>query len=557
MRTLKVLCKNNGQELLLPLGVSLSEIARLLADQLGFQPVAAKVNNKIESLHMELYHPKQVEFLDYTSAEGLRVYTSSLVFLISAAVEELYPKGSFSVAFTVDSGYFCRLDTGNGPGEDMQAVIDAVTERINRIVEADMVIEPVEEETPAVIEKFRQAGRDDVALLLQSYHKLYATYYKLGQHIEYQYGPLAWSTGCLRHFKLMPFEDGVLLDIPVPGQTLDLKKVMAQKVKRNTLYREALEWNKLMHASTVGEMNEFCLKGNNSGWLIKVAEALQEKKIAQLADTIAATGRRIVLIAGPSSSGKTTFSKRLGIQLDAIGKQPQTISLDDFFREREDTPLDENGEYDFEHFDTLDVPLFNQTLQRLLAGETVVMPRFNFAQGGKEFDPANTLSCSPDTILIIEGIHGLNPRLMPDIPADIQFKIFISPMTALSLDAHNRIASADNRLIRRIVRDAQYRGSQARSTIARWPSVRAGEGRWIFPFQENADVFFNSALIYELPVIKPYAEQMLMDVPQNCPEYAEAQRLRKILSYLLPLSDKEIPPTSLVREFVGGSSFRY
>lgn len=556
VRTVKVNCVNTGKELFLPIGISLKEIADQIAGELDFKPLAARVNNRLEDLNMELYHPKMVEFVGISSSQGMYAYLSTLIFLLSAAVNELYPKGHFQLAHKVIDSFFCTIDTG-GVTNDMEEVAAAVTERVKKYVDADIHIEPVEEETSVVIEKFRNAGRADIALLLENYHDLYATYYKMGTHIEYQYGPQVYSTGDITDFELIPCPEGFLLSVKAYAQR-GITRTDVLQTKEFGVYHEATEWNKRMHAGCVGEINASILERHGSGWLIKVAEALQEKKISQLADQIAESGKRIVLIAGPSSSGKTTFSKRLEVALGAIGKESYPISLDDFFVEREQTPPDEDGKPDFESLYAIDIPLLNKTLKSLLAGKKTNLPAFDFLTGHKIYRDENRNIClKKDAVLVIEGLHGLNPGLMTEISYDDCFRIFVSPLTSLSLDDHTRFSANDNRLLRRISRDAAHRGRSAQATLASWASVRKGELKWILPYQENADVFFNTALIYELAVIKPYAEDLLREVPQNCEEYAEARRLLARLAYLLPLSDKEIPPTSIIREFVGGSSFRY
>lgn len=556
-RTIKVNCTNIGKELFLPNGISLKEISEQLQGELGFTPIAAKVNNRMESLTLELYHPKQVEFVNIASTAGRSVYIPTLVFLVASAFEELYPESTFNVAHISGGILLCayELKGADDRGLPSEQVVETISQRVRKLCEADIPIEVVEDETKDVIEKFRKADREDIVMLLDNYHDLYATYYKMGQHIEYSYVPLAYSTGCITEFAMTAGEGGFMLSVPMyeyvaTGQ----KKISTQELE---VCRENEGWNRRMHASCVGEINANCMERRGSGWLIKVAESLQERKIWQIAEAIVSSGKRIVLIAGPSSSGKTTFSKRLEVALETIGREAYPISLDDFFVDRVDTPRDENGEYDYECLEAIDVRLFNSCLSKLLAGIPVDMPTYNFISGRKEYRPQNCNVTSPGSTFIVEGLHGLNPNLLTDITADQVFRIFVSPMTSLPLDNHVRISATDNRLMRRITRDAVQRNRTARDTLATWHKVREGEVKWIYPFRHNADVFFNTALVYEIAVIKPFAEDLLREVPQNCAEYAEAKRLQNLLSYLVPLSDREIPPTSIIREFVGGSSFRY
>lgn len=556
-RTIKIQCINTGKELFLPNGISLKEIAEQLEDELGFVPIAANVNNRMECLSMELYHPKQVEFVDVRSYQGLHVYIPTLVFVVASAFEELFPSGAFRLAHLSAGEMFCTFNTGTDNEDEPEKVVSAIVNRVTKICDADIPIEPIEEETAIVIEKFRKAGRKDIVQLLSNYHDLYATYYKMGQHIEYSYGPLAFSTRYVSQFKLEACEGGMMLSAPLTLSSI--YKEGENKISQQELdvCCEVAEWNRRMHASSVGEINANCMERKGSGWLIKVAESLQERKIWQIAESIVSSGKRIVLIAGPSSSGKTTFSKRLEVALEAIGHMSFPISLDDFFVNRTETPRDENGEYDYECIEALDVKLFNECLSSLLSGKPVDLPTYNFVTGIKEYRKHNRKVVAPGYTFIVEGLHGLNPDLLTEIGPDQVFRIYVSPMTSLALDDHMRVSATDNRLLRRITRDAVQRNRTARVTLSSWRKVREGEVKWIYPYRSNANVFFNTSLVYEIAVIKPFAEDLLREVPQNCPEYAEAKRLLIILSYLVPLSDREVPPTSIIREFVGGSSFRY
>ncbi|MFA7358040.1 MAG: nucleoside kinase [Bacteroidales bacterium] len=552
-KTARLFCVNNNKSMLMPMGVTLLEVYQQLSQELKIEPIAARVNNKTESLNYELYNPKRVEFISINSASGMRVYVRTLTFLISSAVYELFPESSFRIEHSVSNGYYCELDLNRAC---TQQDLDAIKKRVYEFIDANNPIDSVEEETTVVIELFRKRGRKDIVDLLSTFGSLYTTYCKMGEHIDYYYGALAYSSGINKNFDLIPYLDDYLLRIPSRNKPSEPAPLVPQP-KMQDVFREYVRWNKIMDLRYVGDLNIMCRQGKATE-LIKVAEALQEKKIALLADTIAkALAKiRIVLISGPSSSGKTTFSKRLSIQLLAMGMRPIALSMDDYFLERGQTPKDEKGEYDYESLYALDLDLFNRDLHNILEGREVEIPSFNFALGTKEYK-GNKIKLTPQNILILEGIHALNPELLKNVPDESQFKVYISALTSISLDKHNRIPTTDNRLIRRIIRDSRYRGTSAKDTIARWDSVRAGEEKWIFPFQENADAMFNSALIFEFSVLKNYIEPILREVPQNCVEYSEARRLLRFLNYFIPITDWEIPPTSVLREFVGGSSFHY
>ncbi|MCQ2074393.1 MAG: nucleoside kinase [Bacteroidaceae bacterium] len=557
-RTLRIQIVNIGKELFLPNGVTLQEVSEQIEGELGFIPIAAKVNNRMEPLSMELYHPKRVEFVRSDSYDGRQVFIPTLVFVISAAFEELFPNGTFKVEHIASGRVFCSCMTGLGVEDSQYAdkILYSIIERIDKLREADIPIELVEDETSAVIERFRRNRREDIVLLLQNYHNLYASYYKMGQHIEYAYVPLASSTSCISDYRIEVCDGGFIVSVPMysyPG--LDVSSDIPQK--ELAVCSESAEWNTRMHAVSVGEINANCQERRGSGWLIKVAESLQERKIAQVAEEIVKSGKRIVLVAGPSSSGKTTFSKRLEVALETIGCEAFPISLDDFFVNREETPLDENGQRDYECLNAIDVELFNRCLSSLLSGEPVDLPTYNFVTGVKEYREQNRGITVPGRTFIIEGLHGLNPGLINGVDSGQVFRIYVSPMTSLALDNHVRITATDGRLMRRITRDSVQRNRTAKDTLESWYKVREGEVKWIYPYRGNADVFFNTALVYEIAVVKPFVEELLREVPQNCPEYAEARRLLNMLSYLVPLSDREVPPTSIIREFVGGSSFRY
>lgn len=553
---LQIYCKNTNSTKSFPEGSSLLTIYTGFNLQMPYGPVSAKVNNKVESLDFRVYYNKDVEFLDITSASGMRTYVRSLCFVLVKAVEELYPEGSISLEHPVSKGYYCNLHLDRGIGLDD---VMRIKQKMQEIIHADIPYLRMECHTEEVVRLFRQRGMLDKAKLLETSGQLYSYYYRLGDTVDYYYGSLVPSTGYLHLFDLVKYYDGLLLRIPSRNNPNKLEELVKQE-KMLEVFQEYHRWNQILGISTVGDFNIACNSGHATD-LINVSEALQEKKIAHIADEIThrnENGERVklVLISGPSSSGKTTFSKRLSIQLMTNGMRPYPISLDDYFVNREDTPLDENGKHDFESLYALDLPFFEKQLKALLAGEEVELPRFNFTTGKREMSEKK-LRVDEHMILILEGIHALNPALTPNIPAANKYKIYVSALTTILLDNHNYIPTTDNRLLRRIIRDYKYRNYSAEETIARWPSVRAGEDKWIFPYQEYADAMFNSALLFELAVLKENVEPVLRKVPNSCPEYSEAHRLLRFLSYFTPVQDKELPPTSLLREFLGGSSFNY
>ena len=553
---LQIYCKNTNSTKSFPEGSSLLTIYTGFNLQMPYGPVSAKVNNKVESLDFRVYYNKDVEFLDITSASGMRTYVRSLCFVLVKAVEELYPEGSISLEHPVSKGYYCNLHLDRSIGLDD---VMRIKQKMQEIIHADIPYLRMECHTEEVVRLFRQRGMLDKAKLLETSGQLYSYYYRLGDTVDYYYGSLVPSTGYLHLFDLVKYYDGLLLRIPCRNNPNRLEELVKQE-KMLEVFQEYHRWNQILGISTVGDFNIACNSGHATD-LINVSEALQEKKIAHIADEIThrnENGERVklVLISGPSSSGKTTFSKRLSIQLMTNGMRPYPISLDDYFVNREDTPLDENGKHDFESLYALDLPFFEKQLKALLAGEEVELPRFNFTTGKREMS-GKKLRVDEHMILILEGIHALNPALTPNIPAANKYKIYVSALTTILLDNHNYIPTTDNRLLRRIIRDYKYRNYSAEETIARWPSVRAGEDKWIFPYQEYADAMFNSALLFELAVLKENVEPVLRKVPNSCPEYSEAHRLLRFLSYFTPVQDKELPPTSLLREFLGGSSFNY
>jgi len=554
---LQICCKNNNISKEFPVGSTLLEIYQGLNLDFPYQVVSAKVNNRSEGLNFRVYNNKDVEFLDVRDPSGMRTYVRSLCFILYKAVRELFPQGKLYVEHPVSKGYFCNLRIGR-PIE--LADVTAIKQRMQEIIAQDIPFHRTECHTTEAVRIFSEQGMNDKVKLLETSGSLYTYYYTLDDTIDYYYGNLLPSTGFIYLFDLVKYYDGLLLRIPNKTEPTKLDEMVKQE-KMLDIFKEHLRWNHIMGLSNVGDFNRACLEGAATD-LIKVAEALQEKKIAQIADEIYNRCKdnsphgRLVLIAGPSSSGKTTFSKRLSVQLMTNGLRPYPISLDDYFVDREKTPRDANGNYDYESLYALDLQLFNNQLQALLRGEEVELPRFNFTAGKQEFR-GEKLRIDKNMVLILEGIHALNPELTPQIPDENKFKIYVSALTTISLDDHNWIPTTDNRLLRRIIRDYNYRGCSAQETISRWPSVRAGEDKWIFPYQENADVMFNSALLFEFAVLRYHAEPILNSVPRNCPEYAEAYRLLKFIKYFIPVQDKEIPPTSLLREFLGGSSFKY
>lgn len=548
---IQIRCHNNGVVREFTPGLTLQEIYDGLALDMPYGAVSARVNNKVEGLAFRVYNSKNVEFLDITSDSGMRTYVRTLFFVLTKAVSELYPEGEIIIEHPVSKGYFCNLRIGRPL---IQADVDAIKQSMQDIITADLPIRRIYGPTENVIEAFRVEGRTDVTMLLETTGKLYSTYYQLGDKIDYYYGSLLTSTGKIHLFELQQYHDGLLLRVP-SRENPDILEELVRQDKMLGVFSEHHHWQEILGVSTVGDFNTTCRAGHATD-LINVSEALQEKRIVGIADDIHHRGARIVLIAGPSSSGKTTFSKRLSIQLMANGLRPVALSLDDYFVDRELTPRDEKGEYDFESLYAIDLPYFNEQLNALLQGEEVELPRFDFTTG-KRVLTGKHLRITDNTVLILEGIHALNPKLTDHIAADAKYKVYVSALTSIMLDDHNYIPTTDNRLLRRILRDYKYRGYSAEDTISRWPSVRKGEDKWIFPFQEHADAMFNSALLFELAILKSYLMPILEQVKENCPEYSEAYRLHKFLQYFESVPDNDLPPTSLLREFLGGSSFKY
>ena len=550
---LSVYCTNLGRYIGITGGDTPLDIYRRFRDEIPFRPVVARINNKSEDLNFPFFSPKNLEFMSDHTPSGERTYVRSLCMMLYHAVNTLFPGHRLVIEHSIARGYYARI-AGVEPTEENAAAIRA---HMRSLVDRDIPFKRMERRTSDVIELFRSQGLDDKVKLLSTLHEPYTVYYSLDGVYDSYYGALAPSTGLLPYFDLLPYKEGFLL-LGIDRQT----DAPAQPVTQEKMYRaftDYLAFNRIVGVSNVGELNE-AVEKDGTAMLINVAEALHNNRFAALANQIKtqfeAGGARIVMIAGPSSSGKTTFTKRLAIQLMTNLLEPKMISLDDYFVDRHLTPVDENGEYDYESLHALDLELFNSDLNRLLAGEEIELPYYNFATGAREYR-GNRIKLSDRSILLIEGIHGLNPELTANVEQRLKFLIYVSALTTISIDDHNWIPTTDNRLLRRIIRDAKYRGVSPQDTIRRWPSVRRGEEKWIFPFQENADATFNSSLLFELGVMKDRAEALLRTVPHDIPEYAESSRLRTFLSYFCSIPEDFVPSTSLLREFLGGSSFKY
>ena len=552
-----IYCKNTKQYVEIPCGMSLLDLYKQLQLQLPYPVIAARVNYKVQSLNFLIYKPKDIEFIDATSESGRRCYIRTLNMVMACAVRELWHDCDLRIEHPISKGFYCTIrESREATKVITPEIVQQLKARMHAIIAEDRPIVTEERQTKEVIRLFGERNEGETTLF-ETLGNPYCRYYRIGDYIDYYTGALMPSTGYINLFDVELYHDNILLRTPRRSNPNALEEYCVQD-KRFGIFKEYMGWNKLLHISNVGEFNKAC-KNQKSFEMIKLSEALHEKKVAQIADQIAHRESgvpRFVLISGPSSSGKTTFSKRLTIQLMVNGIRPVVISMDNYFVNREDTPRDENGEWDFEHLHTLDLPLFRQQVADLLAGKTVSLPFYNFETGMREYR-GDTLRLEKDTVVILEGLHALNPELMPNIPREATFKIYVSSLTTVNLDNHNWIPTSDVRLIRRIVRDYRYRGYSARETIARLNSVQRGEDRWIAPFQEEADVMFNSALLFELAVLKRHAEPILDEVPKYCDEYTTAHRLKKYLSYFESIPEREIPPTSFLREFVGGSSFRY
>ena len=551
-QTIQIRIRNNNEVVKTPMGSTLEEIYQLSGLKMEHGPYSARVNNKIEGMHYRVFNYKDVEFLDITSSSGNRCYTRSLFFVLCKAAHDLYPNCKVWIDIPVSNGYYVYLDIERPVTLDDAG---AIRRRMQEIIDAALPIHRHETTTEEAIQMFKELNQWSKVKLLDSTGRLYTTYYDIDGYKDYYYGALLTNTSQLYLFGLEKYYDGLLLRLPSPKHPDELGE-MTHQDKMFGIFKEHHQWQDILGLRTIGDLNEI-VKQNHFSELIMISEALQEKKIARIADEIKRRSNlRLVLIAGPSSSGKTTTCKRLNVQLAVNGIKPIGISLDDYFLDRDKTPRDEKGDYDFENLHALNLPLLNEQLTALFRGEEVELPRYDFPTGTSQ-KSGRKLRLKENEILVVEGIHALNPELTSQIPEEQIFRIYASALTTILLDNHNYIPTADNRLLRRIIRDHKYRAVTAQETIRRWPSVRAGENKWIFPFQENADAMFNTAMLFELAVIKSQAEPLLEQVPENCPEHAEAYRLLKFLHYIKPIPETQIPPTSLIREFLGGSSFKY
>ena len=549
---IKIRCKNNKKSVNIRIGSTLSEIFSQLGLEMEYGPVSARVNNKVEGMHYRVYKPKDIEFLDMHSASGIRAYTRSVFFVLCKAAHDLWKDCTVIIDIPISNGYYVNLKLGREVTPDD---VNELRQRMQQLIEARLPIHRFESTTEEAIEMFRQGGSMSKVKLLENSGRLYTTYYDLDGYKDYYYGTLLTNTKQIYLFGLEYYFDGILLRLPSRTDPSKLGAFIRQD-KMFEIFKEHHRWQDILGMRTVGDLNK-AISDGHSNRLIQLSEALQEKKIAQIADEIAKRKTvKMVLIAGPSSSGKTTTCKRLSIQLAVNGIYPVGISLDDYFLDRDQTPRDESGDYDFEHLHALNIPLLNEQMNALFRGEEIELPRYNF-QLGKSEKSGKKLKLKGNEVLILEGIHALNPELTAQIPNEQIFRVYASALTTILLDNHNYIPTTDNRLLRRIIRDHKYRGVNALGSIRRWASVRNGENRWIFPYQENADAIFNSAMLFELAVIKQQAEPLLEQVPENCEEHAEAYRLLKFLHYIKPIPEDQIPPTSLLREFLGGSSFEY
>ena len=555
--TVEIYLKNTGEKKQVPIGSTLVDIIKIFDFKMPYLIANAKVNNRTESLTYKVYRPKLVEFVDISSQSAMRTYVRSLCFILAKAVHDILPEATTYIEHAVSKGYFFHIEINGETGKVTKSQLDDIRNRMHEIVEADYPFISHEEETEKVVKLFRENRMEDKALLLETSNFLYSRYFLLDGYINYFYGCLTPSTGYITIYDIIQYNGGYLLQIPNRINPVKLED-FARQDKLLDIYREHLHFLKMTGLDNVGDLNKV-KQANRISEVIQISEAYQSKQIGDIAEQISKKyeeGVRVILISGPSSSGKTTFRKRLEIQLLVNMLKPVGISLDDYFVNREDTPKDEFGEYDYESLYSLDLPLFEEDMLALMKGVEVEMPTYNFATGKREYRD-NRLKIDSNNILIVEGIHALNPELTANIPEEKKFMVYVSALTSISLDNHNWIPASDNRLLRRITRDYTYRNYSAVDTISRWDSVRRGEDKWIFPYQENADVMFNSAMIYELGSLRKHVEPILQQVPRTAPEYAEAYRLLKFLSYFNYITDNELPPTSLLREFVGGSSFRY
>ena len=551
-QVIQIRCKNNKKSQKVEIGSTLFDIFSAFDLKMTHGPVSARVNNKVEGMHYRVYNSKDVEFLDMTSSSGSRAYTRTLFFVLCKAVQDIYPATDVVIDIPVSNGFYVDIRLGR-PVVDED--VNIIRRRMQEIIDAKMPIRRFTVPTEEAVALFQEKGDVEKVKLLKTSGSIYTTYYKIGDYVDYYYGTLLTNTSQLYLFGLEKYYDGMLLRIP-SLKNPDVLGEMTRQDKMFEIFKEHHRWQSILGIRTVGDFNQ-AIDANHSTDIINISEALQEKKIANIAEEIASRkGVKLVLLAGPSSSGKTTSCKRLSIQLAVNGLKPLQISLDDYFVDREKTPKDASGEYDYESIYALDLDLINEQFNALFRGEEVELPKYDF-QSGKSKKSGNRLKMNDNNVLVVEGIHALNPELTAHIPQEQIFRVYASALTTILLDNHNYIPTTDNRLLRRIIRDYKYRGVSAQETIHRWPSVRAGENKWIFPFQENADAMLNTAMLYELAVIKTQAEPLLQQVPENCEEYAEAYRLLKFLKYFKGIPYNNLPPTSLLREFLGGSSFHY
>lgn len=551
-QVIQIRCKNNKKSQKVEIGSTLFDIFSAFDLKMTHGPVSARVNNKVEGMHYRVYNSKDVEFLDMTSSSGSRAYTRTLFFVLCKAVQDIYPATDVVIDIPVSNGFYVDIRLGR-PVVDED--VNIIRRRMQEIIDARMPIRRFTVPTEEAVALFQEKGDVEKVKLLKTSGSIYTTYYKIGDYVDYYYGTLLTNTSQLYLFGLEKYYDGMLLRIP-SLKNPDMLGEMTRQDKMFEIFKEHHRWQSILGIRTVGDFNQ-AIDANHATDIINISEALQEKKIANIAEEIASRkGVKLVLLAGPSSSGKTTSCKRLSIQLAVNGLKPLQISLDDYFVDREKTPKDASGEYDYESIYALDLDLINEQFNALFRGEEVELPKYDF-QSGKSKKSGNKLKMNDNNVLVVEGIHALNPELTAHIPQEQIFRVYASALTTILLDNHNYIPTTDNRLLRRIIRDYKYRGVSAQETIHRWPSVRAGENKWIFPFQENADAMLNTAMLYELAVIKTQAEPLLQQVPENCEEYAEAYRLLKFLKYFKGIPYNNLPPTSLLREFLGGSSFHY
>jgi len=549
-----VIIENNNQTVTVDKNTDILTVSEIANYKPQHPVLGALVNNKLKELSFKVFDPIKIKYVDITNTNGRRLYLRSLAFVLYNAVKDIYPNTRLKIEHSVSKGSYCEIE---GLHEKMtENVVNKLRKRMKEIIAEDLPFKREKVLTEKAIDEFNNAGLYEKALLFKTRRRIFTSIYKLNGLINYFFGYLVPSTGYLKLFDIVKYHDGILIQTPSKSNPDKLEEVHMQ-FKLFNIFREHKTWIKILEVPYVGNLNEYISQGKISEF-VQISEALHEKKIASIADAIYKKRNdvRLILISGPSSSGKTTFSKRLGVQLRVLGINTFQVSLDDFFLSRDETPKDEKGDYNFETIDAIDIGLFNKCLNELMAGKPVYLPKFDFTKGEKAISNKETI-LDESKIIMVEGIHGLNPKLTHCIKDKSKYKVFVSALTQISIDAQNPIPTTDNRLIRRIVRDYQYRGYSALETIRRWPSVKNGEEKYIFPYQENADVMFNSALLYELAVLKTYAEPVLSDVPENVEENAEAVRLLKFLSYFLPCKPADIPPTSILREFLGGSSFRY